>query len=431
MSQWQNYNNKKQTQPYVTCTTAGCDGWTWQSRWISQCKKCSAPFDWSRVSGGTEQQQPSKQPSGQGQGSSSWSSTDDPWAQAQQSKAQGNSKQWGNRTSSPGASYQQRASPAQQQQSHPDTDALTALKQEWEGFEKLFGEVDHDELPTGMLPLLHSLKQRLNPDPPAATPDMLFKKLKGEALWARQEYLKAQAKAQQHSKKVAEYQQWLYDEKCKLQVALDELEPARKWDDEARIKLEEFIEDQKQQQLAKMQEEMDKLARVHIEEVNDEQQDDASCNVDSCAGRRGAKKPKRTHDLDDPEADIFMGLDEDSDDIQDPQEFLLLQEQIKQQKRLQEQIHRYHQSKIEYKQTKHKLHAFRANRRQQHRDSTCPYPPVRLPAGDEVEQAKGGMEEQVRGAVATSSSPEGKFPGFEGTDPSIDAAVSGRWIDTV
>ena len=102
MSQWQNYNNKKQTQPYVTCTTAGCDGWTWQSRWISQCKKCSAPFDWSRVSGGTEQQQPSKQPSGQGQGSS-WSSTDYPWAQAQQSKAQGNSKQsWG--YSSKGAS---------------------------------------------------------------------------------------------------------------------------------------------------------------------------------------------------------------------------------------------------------------------------------------------------------------------------------------
>ena len=82
-------------------------------------------------------------------------------------------------------------------------------------------------------------------------------KAKYDAQTARQEYLKIQLRAQGHRKKCAEYKQWLDSEQAKLDEAIQELEPARAWDEEARQILEDIIHQQEQEQLHKDTVELD------------------------------------------------------------------------------------------------------------------------------------------------------------------------------
>ena len=401
MSSWGNYINtkkdQKDNQKYVVCTTPGCDGWTWQSRWISKCKKCWAPFDWDQV----DQAQGQQPKPAQQWGSQPWDSkADSSYSQPDQ----GAGRRWGNDKSK----YEKHEKDYDKDEPKPYEDPLKDIKEDWDSFKNLFAELGEDNLPAGLADVYKNLHDKISPDPPEPTPAMQFKKAKSDAQWARQEYLKIQLKAQGHRQKCVQYKQWLDEEQAKLDQAIADLEPARQWDEQARQQLEDLIWRQEREQLQRDAQEMDN------------------------GGPPGVAK-KRAHRLDDPEPDEFMD-GEDSDDIQDPQEFLLLQAQIKSQQKMQEQILKYRQIRTEHRRARESLHSLRATRAKAHRDAIAPYPSGGRPDGapsendkESIEQRRIDMEEQIKGALAAASASEGSFPG-PSEDPASEAGA--RWMAT-
>ena len=284
MSSWEIYMGRKEqrdNQKYVICSTAGRDGWTWMSRSTGKCNKCWAPFDWNNW-GQSQALHPGGWNPTPPKDAAPWkdwgqSKRDDPWARA---AGKGVTKRWGNydkgenkggydKGGDKGDSDNKgrRADFKQKHQSQQD-DELNAIKEEWLSFQHLLKEVDAEHLPDGLAGVYKNLHDKISPDPPPVppeSPESLFKKAKYEAQTARQEYFKIQLRAQGHRKQCAEYKQWLDSEQAKLDEAIQELEPARAWDEEARQILEDIIQQQEQEQLHKDTIELDKGGPVDLD----------------------------------------------------------------------------------------------------------------------------------------------------------------------
>ena len=441
MSNWEIYNNNKKAQQddrkYVICTTPECDGWTWMSRSIGKCNKCWAPFDWNHW--GPPHPGRSPTPPRDAAPWKGWGQ-DDPWAAA----AGKGVKRWGNydkgdnknsydKNSYDKGSYDKggnkgdtdkgwQADYKQKEQDKQDDD-LDAIKEDWLSFQHLFNEVDAEHLPDGLAGLYKNLHDRIAPDPPPVppeSPESLFKKAKYDAQTARQEYLKIQLRAQGHRKKCAEYKQWLDDEQGKLDAALVELEPAKAWDQQARQILEDIIQQQEQEQLRKDLVELD---------TGGPPDDDGP-------PLKRSRLAEEAVSVD----DVLIG-GESSDDVEDPQEFLLLQAQFKVQQRMQQQVLHYQQIKREHREAKARVLSYRSTNPNPARAEAAPFPVVGKPPEKDalgaallVEKHRIEMEEQVKGAAATSATSEATFPdGLKGprSTPEVPASEAGtRWMAT-
>ena len=257
---------------------------------------------------------------------------------------------------------------------------------------------------------------------PPESPESFFKNARYDAQTARQEYLKIQLRAQGHRKKCAEYQQWLESEQAKLGEAIQELEPARAWDEEARQILEDIIQQREQEQLKKDIIELDKGGPMDLD---------------------GPPPPERSRLAEEAVSvdEVFMG-GESSDDVEDPQEFLLLQAQSRVQQRLQQQVPQYQQIKKEHGEAKAKVLSFRStNPKNPAREEAAPFPVVGKPPEKDalgaaflIEQRRLEMGGQVKGAVSSSATPEAAFP--DGlmppwATPEVPASEAGaRWMAT-
>ena len=434
MSNWELYLSKKQqkdTQKYVVCSTEGCDGWTWMSRSIGKCNKCWAPFDYPGIPSPPRDAAPWKgwgQPreedpwaSAAGKGGKRWGSSYD------KGEYKGDYDKGGNKGVSDKGEYKGDSDegwPAglTKERATQDDD-LSAIKEDWLSFQHLFNELDAEHLPDGLVGLYKNLHDKIAPDPPPVppeSPESLFKKAKHDAQTARQEYLRVQLRAQGHRKKCAEYKQWLDDEQTKLDEALRELEPARAWDQEARQILEDIIHRQEQEQLHR-----------DIIEL------DAGGPPDD-----GGPPLQRSRMAEDSmSVDEFLIGGGSSDDVEDPQEFLLLQAQIRVQQRMQQQVLHYQQIKKEHREAKEKLLSYRTAKPSSAREVAAPFPVAGKPPEKDalgaallVEQRRIEMEEQVKGAVSSSTTPEATFPdGLMGprSTPEVPAGVAGtRWMAT-
>ena len=446
MSNWENYISKKEQrdlQKYVICNTPGCDGWTWMSRSIGKCNKCWSPFDWNNWGPPMPPKDPVpyrdwSQPKG-----------DDPWAAA---AGKGVAKRWGNydkgenkggydkggKGSYDKGGYDKGSHDSddkgwlgdfkQKFQSQQEDD-LSAIKEEWLSFQHLFSEVDEEHLPDGLAGVVKNLRDKIAPEPPPVppeSPESLFKKAKYDAQTARQEYLKIQLRAQGHRKKCAEYKQWLDCEQAKLDEAIQQLEPARAWDEEARQILEDIIKQQEQEQLAKDIIELDKGGPIIEMDLDDD----------------GPQRPKRIRLAEDAASiDEVLNGGESSDDVECPQEFMLLQAQFRVQQRLQQQVLQYQQIKKEHREARARVHSFRTTNPRRAREGAAPFPVVgEPPASDalgaaiDIEKRRLEMEEQVKGAISSSTTPEAAFPDGllppRGT-PEVPAGEAGaRWMST-
>ena len=130
-----------------------------------------------------------------------------------------------------------------------------------------------------------------------------------------------------------------------------------------------------------------------------------------------------------------------SDDVEDPQEFLLLQAQIRVQQRMQQQVLHYQQIKKEHREAKEKLLSYRTTKPNSARAEAAPFPVAGKPPEKDalgaallVEQRRIEMEEQIKGAISSSTTPEATFPdGLMGprSTPEVPAGVAGtRWMAT-
>jgi len=221
-------------------------------------------------------------------------------------------------------------------------------------------------------------------------------------------------------RKCAEYKQWLDNEQSKLDEALQELEPARAWDQEARQILEDIIHQQEQEQLHK--------DIIELETGGPADPDGPPYKRSRLAGEAVSVD------------EVLMG-GESSDDVEDPQEFLLLQAQFRVQQRLQQQVLHYQQIKKEHREARARVLSYRTTRPSSAREEAAPFPVVGKPperdalgAAILVEQRRIEMEEQVKGAISTSATPETTFPdGLKGprSTPEVPASEAGtRWMAT-
>ena len=274
-----------------------------------------------------------------------------------------------------------------------------------------------------MRSIYKNLREKIAPEPPPVppeSPESLFKKAKYDAQTARQEHFKIQLRAQGHRKKCAEYKQWLDSEQAKLDEAIQELEPARAWDEEARQILEDIVKQQEQEQIAKDIVELDKGGPMDLDSI---------------------PPPKRSRLAEEAVSvdEVLMG-GESFDDVECPQEFLLLQAQFRVQQRLQQQVLQYQQIKKEHREARARVLSFRTTNPRKAREKAAPFPVVgglqrRKPSVQpSTSRSVASRWEQVKGAVSSSTTPEAAFS--DGlmpprTIPEAPASEAGnRWMAT-
>ena len=156
----------------------------------------------------------------------------------------------------------------------------------------------------------------------------------------------------------------------------------------------------------------------------------------------GPQRPKRIRLAEDAASiDEVLNGGESSDDVECPQEFLLLQAQFRVQQRLQQQVLQYQQIKKEHREARARVHSFRTTNPRRAREGAAPFPVVgEPPASDalgaaiDIEKRRLEMEEQVKGAISSSTTPEAAFP--DGlmpprVAPEAPAGEAGaRWMST-